>query len=477
MNEILRFARRHLPVAVNDIHSKLNACQMQRLIAVQAPEDIAACVRGAQRQGAALAIAGGKHAMGGQQFLQGGWLLDTRALNRVLSFEVERGRIEVQAGIQWPQLIRHYLQAQQGRARQWGIAQKQTGADRLSVGGAIAANIHGRGLNFRPFSQDVLAFTLIDARGEQLRCSRAENAELFSLVVGGYGLFGVVASATLQLHERRQVQRIVTLLDVEALPEAFAQRRRDGYLYGDFQFAIDARDEHFLRRGVFSCYRPLDGVRAIPADQIRLSHQDWQALLLLAHRDKRQAFARFSDFYLRSSGQIYWSDTHQLNIYLDDYHGALDARLSSDCAGSEMITELYVPFDALSVFLDEARRVLRAHGADVIYGTIRTIRKDRDAFLAWAREDYACVILNLHVDHDAAAIAAARAVFRALIDIAIGQGGSYFLTYHRWANQAQLLSAYPQFPEFLAKKLQYDPQERFQSDWYQQHRVLLPAKV
>ena len=32
----------------------------------------------------------------------------------------------------------------------WGIAQKQTGADRLSLGGAVSANAHGRGLNMKP---------------------------------------------------------------------------------------------------------------------------------------------------------------------------------------------------------------------------------------------------------------------------------------------------------------------------------------
>ncbi len=49
---------------------------------------------------------------------------------------------------------------QKGRARQWGIVQKQTGADRLTLGGALGANIHGRGLKLRPFIGDVEAFSL-----------------------------------------------------------------------------------------------------------------------------------------------------------------------------------------------------------------------------------------------------------------------------------------------------------------------------
>jgi len=43
--------------------------------------------------------------MGGQQFGRATILLDTRQLNRVVSFDSTKGHIEVEAGIQWPVLI------------------------------------------------------------------------------------------------------------------------------------------------------------------------------------------------------------------------------------------------------------------------------------------------------------------------------------------------------------------------------------
>ena len=49
--------------------------------------------------------------------------------------------------------------------------------------------------------------------------------------------------------------------------------------------------------------------------------------------------------------------------------------------------------------LFDRTNLLNGHQVDFIYGTIRLIRKDEDAFLAWARDDFACVIFNLHVDH------------------------------------------------------------------------------
>src|SRR2546425_8566064 len=71
----------------------------------------------------------------------------------------------------------YLVASQQGAARAWGIRQKQTGADRLSIGGALAANAHGRGLKFKPFIGDVESFVLVDADGIPRTCSRAERSE------------------------------------------------------------------------------------------------------------------------------------------------------------------------------------------------------------------------------------------------------------------------------------------------------------
>jgi FAD/FMN-containing dehydrogenase len=85
--------------------------------------------------------------MGGQQFGAETVLLDMRRMNRVIGFDADAGVLEVEAGIQWPELVEHLIRVQRGRSRQWGIVQKQTGADRLSIGGALAANAHGRGVS------------------------------------------------------------------------------------------------------------------------------------------------------------------------------------------------------------------------------------------------------------------------------------------------------------------------------------------
>lgn len=449
---------------VNDIHSQLNRSEIREIVDVTAVEDVQEVVRRAASAGLPVCIAGGRHAMGGQQFCAGGILIDTCGLDRVLDYDAEHGWITVEAGIQWPALL-EYL-----RETPWAIAQKQTGADRLSLGGAIAANAHGRGLTMPPLVSDLEELTLVDSAGELRRCSRTENAGLFSLVVGGYGLFGVVVSAVLRLAPRRRLERVVEVGELAGLAEAFDERIALGFLYGDFQFAIDSSTEDFLHRGVFSCYRPVDDSTPIPEDQKALSREEWTQLLLLTHTDKARAFELYAAHYLQTSGQIYLSDAHQYGDYVDGYHAQLDIAMSAKHPATEMITEIYVPRARLADFMAQVATDFRETAVDVIYGTVRLIERDEDSFLAWAREPWACVIFNLHTVHTPAGLAHSEAAFRRLIDRAIDRGGSYFLTYHRWATAEQLEACYPRFREFLASKLAEDPEERFQSDWYRHYR-------
>ncbi len=412
-----------------------------------------------------MAIAGGRHAMGGQQFLSGGTLLDMRGLNRVRHFDESRGLLEVEAGIQWPGVLRAYLGRPGGMRCPWGIRQKQTGADRLTIGGAVAANIHGRCLSTPPFVDDLESLEVVTAKGDVIRCSRNEHPDLFRHVVGGYGLFGVVTAATLRLVPRQQVERVVELCEIDALMGRLDAQIASGALYGDFQFAIDHEHPNFLRTGILSCYVPTGDVRPIPPRQRRLSQAEWNRLIEWAHTDKTRAFREFTGFYLSTSGQRYWSDTHQLNLYLENYHAALDDRRGCGVRGGEMITELYVPRDRLTALMAEIRRDFVANPANLIYGTIRLIEPDTESALPWARDRYACVIFNLHVDHRPDEIEKARAAFVRLIDHAIAQSGSYYLTYHRWAESRQIRACHPKLSEWLRHKRAVDPAGVFASDW------------
>jgi FAD/FMN-containing dehydrogenase len=464
-------------IAVNDVHARLNATRVARIVQPTSAAELQAAVQRAAREGRTVSIAGGRHAMGGQQFGRGTTLIDTTAMGGVLAFDAERGIVEAEAGIQWPELMGWLADAQHGVARPWGIVQKQTGADRLSLGGALSANVHGRGLRLRPIIQDVDSIVVVDPDGAQQVCSRSVNAELFSLVIGGYGLFGPISSVRLRLAPRRKLERVVELRDVDGLAAAVEERVDAGFEYGDFQFATGADDARFLRRGVFTCYRPVAPDTPIPPAQRRLSGEDWGGLAYLAHTDPARAFEQYSGYYLSTDGQIYRSDDHQMSYYDDGYHVALSRRLGQLHGASEMITEIYVPRPDLASFMDRASATLRRANAQLIYGTVRWIEQDPDSFLAWARRPWACVIFNLHVDHTDAGLERAGDAFRGLIDAGLAHAGSYYLTYHRWARRDQVEAAHPRVIDFLSRKQRHDPAEVFQSDWYRHYRDMFSGEL
>jgi hypothetical protein len=279
---------------------------------------------------------------------------------------------------------------------------------------------------------------------------------------------------TLRLVPRRKVERVVEVRDVAGLMSAFAERVRDGFTYGEFQYSIDDRSEDFLRKGVFSCYRPippeLSDATPLTLPRREMTERELVDLLYLAHTDKAAAFKRTAAFYQASNGQVSWSDEAQMSVYPENYHRELDKRYAATTRGSEVITEVCCDREALEPFLADVREYVKRDQVEIIYGTIRLIDQDHESFLPWARKPYACVSFNLHVEHSTRGSIRIGDAFRRLLNIGIKHGGGYHLAYHRHALRQQLDVCYPRFREFLQLKRKYDKEELLQSDWYRHYR-------
>ena len=89
-------------LVVNDVHAKLNSTLMQRCLQPTTIAAVITAVQQANDRSAPVIVAGGRHAMGGQQFVTDGILLDLSRLNQVVHFDAVLGQVRVQAGIQWP---------------------------------------------------------------------------------------------------------------------------------------------------------------------------------------------------------------------------------------------------------------------------------------------------------------------------------------------------------------------------------------
>lgn len=87
--------------------------------------------------GLKISVAGGRHAMGGQQFARDSLHLDMTALDAVLGDDPDQGLLHIEAGAIWPAIIAVSHRMDTGSGARWGIRQKQTGADDVSLGGSI----------------------------------------------------------------------------------------------------------------------------------------------------------------------------------------------------------------------------------------------------------------------------------------------------------------------------------------------------
>jgi FAD/FMN-containing dehydrogenase len=453
-------------ILVNDVQTELNLTRVDSLIKIRSEEDVIAAIRQARNSGHSISIAGGRHAAGGQQFGSGTILLDTTSMHRAINLDSNSGKLQVEAGIEWPELVQYTLNVQRGNKQQWAIAQKQGGGDRFAIGGALSANAHGHTLNRKPIVGDVDSFVLVDADGQRRQCSRSENSELFGLAIGGYGLFGVLTSVTLQLVPRQKLERIVEWSTVDAVIPILEKRTKEGHMFGDFQYSIDDQSADYMRRGILTTYRPVALNTPVHAEHSDFSGKEYTALLVLAHENKKEAFMRYAESTLAMSGQVYWSDLNQMSPYPLHYHRVVDQTTKTGHPGIDMITEVYVPRSVLPEFVSDVRQDFLKNKIDNVYGTVRMIERDDETFLAWARERFACVIFTLHAERTPSGLARLADTCRGIIDKAANHGGSYYLTYHRYATRKQVERCYPQFNEFLRLKKKYDPNGIFQSEWY-----------
>ncbi|HXI85680.1 MAG TPA: FAD-binding oxidoreductase [Verrucomicrobiae bacterium] len=457
-------------VWVNDVHSQLNPTRVQRVVRPASIGEIVDTVRFAAKEGGVVSVAGGRHAAGGQQFATDGVLVDMRGMNRVIALDADAGIVEAEGGILWPELMDELARRQSGTEPAWGIVQKQ-GVDRMSLGGSLGANIHGNGLTLPPFVGQVESFKLVDAAGRVRTCSRNENAELFSLAAGGYGLLGIVTSMRLRLMRRRKLRVTTQLLEAGDVVTTLARRKEEGCLYGDWHYSPDPSSNDFLRRGVLATYQPLREDEDVPVNEGPLpTSDDWLRLVTLAHVNRGAAFARYVESALGQSGDVVWSDTFQLDrAYVDNYHAVVDRELKARVPASESLVEFFVPRTSLVVFLDEVRADFLRHEVAMLYGTVRLAEHDTESVLAWARQPCAGVVFNFHVVHDDPGRRALADTFRRVVDIAARHDGTFYLTYHRFATRAQTELCHPRLPEFLRAKRRYDPAEVFQSDWYRHY--------
>jgi decaprenylphospho-beta-D-ribofuranose 2-oxidase len=158
--------------------------------------------------------------MGGQTIYPDGLTLDMLGFNRIEYLDEMNKILTVQSGATWRD-IQQFLNPH-------GLAVlTMQGPNIFTVGGSMSVNVHGWDMRNGPLAGSVEWFRLLLADGSIRRCSREENSELFHLVLGGYGLFGVIIDVGLRVTDNAGYVPTVSELDFTQLPKYFMDQVRD----------------------------------------------------------------------------------------------------------------------------------------------------------------------------------------------------------------------------------------------------------
>jgi decaprenylphospho-beta-D-ribofuranose 2-oxidase len=137
--------------------------------------------------------------------------------NKVLSLHKEKKIIRVQSGATWED-IQNYL-----NPYHLAVSVMQS-SNIFTVGGSLSANVHGRDPHYGPLIETVESFRLLTANGEILNVSRTENSELFRLVIGGFGLFGVILDVDLKVTDNLVYQVKTTPIHYQQFSRYFQKQ-------------------------------------------------------------------------------------------------------------------------------------------------------------------------------------------------------------------------------------------------------------
>lgn len=205
-------------------------------------------------------------------------ILSTQRLDCLLDFDAGSGVLRCQAGVTLATILDTYA------PRGWFLP-VTPGTRFVSVGGAIASDVHGKNHHRDGcFSEFVDNFLLLTARGELLRCSRTENTEVFHATCGGMGLTGIVLEATLRLKPVRSVyltQETIKAANLAAALDGFAAHQHATYTVAWIDCV--ARGRRLGRSLLMTGEHCTDGVLASPPRRLRSVPVDMPGWLLNRH--------------------------------------------------------------------------------------------------------------------------------------------------------------------------------------------------
>ncbi len=423
--------------------------------------DLVNMVRWADKNSKKISLVGANRSQGGQTVGQGdGLRINLCKLNHVVALDVSGKTVTVEAGITWSEL--------QSVINGHGLAVKamQSYAD-FSVGGSLSVNVHGQDLTNNPLIKSVRSFKLLTSSGELINVSRQENSELFGLVIGGYGLLGIIIEVSLDLTDDLVMERDVAILDRENFVEYFNKNIRNNPLIEFYSARFSLNSKSLLDQVIVVSYRKTN-LSLVATEMQSGESASWRSLLL------NQA-AKFGLFATSKLGVIKNLRFAVEKLYFKS--GAtitrnrfmsfpLDSLPQDDSGQAYVLQEYFIPYDKVDEFLNVLKINTKAFKINLLNLTARHVNADHESVLSYALTDCCALVLYINVGKAEQAYQKVSAYGRVLIDQAAVLGGTYYLPYQLFGSKSKVHAVYPQFSRFVDRKKFYDPKEMFMNQLY-----------
>jgi FAD/FMN-containing dehydrogenase len=445
--------------------ARLAPARVLRIDAARDVEQLQAIVRDANARGLKVSISGSRHSQGGHTYVEGGIVLDMRAFNRVLAIDEGGPTITVQSGATWAEVQRALAPK--------GLAIKVMQSSNIfTVGGTLSANAHGRDIDVMQVVEVVERFHLLLASGEIVEVSRTSNPDLFSLAIGGYGMYGVILDVTLRVTRDELYEQRAEILDYKDFPRYFSETVQH-----------DPQAVLMLARPSIDP-DPSSFLREIAAVTWRHAPKNATASFALTE----EANVTRDRFFFGLSRTFDWAKSLRWSLQKRVELGAGDARVMSrnnamrpplaplefleyhSSSDTDIIQEYYVPVEHFVAFMDKFRRILVDGRMNVLSSTVRYVTPNATPVLAYAPASPVFAIIQMsNVGLSAADQAHAAEVTQQLVDAALEFGGTYYLTYQLYPTPKQFHRAYPRAGYAFERKRFYDPNEVFVSQFYEKY--------
>ncbi|MGM0846672.1 MAG: FAD-binding protein [Bacillota bacterium] len=447
------------PETVSDIGG-LMPIKIEQVTKGEEEREIVKTVKRAADKNLKVSIAGKMHSQGGHTYYPGSVVLDMTGYNKILSLDTTQKTIRVQSGATWADI--------QEAVNPHGLSVKVMQSQNIfTIGGSLSVNVHGRDIRHGALIETVNSFRILKHDGEIINVSRTENKEYFPLVIGGYGLFGVILDAELQLTDDELYEMKTTELPYDEYSDFFLEKVKGKEDVKMHLARISTAPDTFLEAMYITDY----------------IHSDSQNLLKEHKALKGEEGTFISKFMLGISRKFDWGKSRFWYIQKTYFKGKDGDYITRNNAmrseskfmeyesksDTDVLQEYFVPVDKFTPYIDDLREVLDEEELNLVNITVRYVAENEDAVLSYSKEEMFALVLLINQDKSAEGKEETERIVRKMVDVTLKHGGSYYLPYYEYPSKEQMREAYPKTEEFFNSKRKLDPEEVFMNQFYEEY--------